>query len=165
MRSAPSLKRGCFAAAVLAELRSLQLHDLDLVAERDLAAPDDVGEHASLVVKLSPEAVAQLVHAVARIAHHRDLDQRASDLHPLTDRPRLDVGPLDGDVLSNRPGLDLELVQVRLRHEEHLAPRRVRVSTSLEAPAFEREHGSERPLPRPGETKSPATVAIGAAYP
>jgi SAM-dependent methyltransferase len=80
-----------------------------------------------------PAALAQLVHAVARVADHRDLEERLAGLDALADRPLLHVGALDGQVLADRPGLDADRVEVLARDEQHLALRAVAVGAALHA--------------------------------
>ena len=65
------------------------------------------------------------------------------------------------------PGADADRVQVLLRREQHLAPRRAGVGAALDALA-ERTHALARlgtPPPRPGETNRPTTFAMRGAYP
>src|SRR5205823_11642835 len=103
------------------------LEQLDLVAHGDFARLDDPGEHSTLVVELRAQALAQVVHALARVADHRDLEDRLADTDALPDRPALDVGAVDGQVLADRPRFDADGLEVLHRREQHLAPRRIRV--------------------------------------
>src|SRR5437762_8047433 len=114
------------------------LDQFDLVADDDLAALDDARQHAALALQLGAEAVAQLVHPVARIANHRDLELGPADPDPLANRPLLDIVALDSDVLSDRAGLDVDGVEMLLGDEENLALRRVRVRAPLQAAARDR---------------------------
>ena len=123
--------------------REGRLERLDLVADRDLAGLDDTRQHAALALQLLAKAVAQLVHTVAGIADHRDLEHRlVADLHSLADRPLLDVGALDGQVLADRARFDANRLEVLGLDEQHLALRRVCMGAAFEplagdrAPAF-----------------------------
>src|SRR5918912_2707903 len=93
------------------------LDQCDLVAHGDLAAARHSGEHAAPALKLGAQALAQLVHPVARVADTRDLELRLARADALTDRPLLDVVAFDGDVLADRAGLDVDGVEVFLRDE------------------------------------------------
>jgi LemA protein len=114
--------------------------ELDLVPDRDLAALDDVREHAALAFELGAQARAQLIHPLARVADHRDLEQRATDAHALPHRPLVDIGALHGDVLADRAGRDVESIEVLLRREQDLAARRVRMGAALEPVRLDRDH-------------------------
>src|SRR5205823_13306558 len=103
------------------------LEQLDLVADGDFARLDHAREHPALVVELGSQALAQVVHALARVADHRDLEDRLADTDALPDRPALDVGAVDGQVLADRPRFDADGLEVLHRREQHLAPRRIRV--------------------------------------
>jgi len=61
-----------------------------------------------LFVQLRAQALAQLVHAVARLADHRDLEDRLAGADALADRPLLDVSALDGQVLADVARLDVD---------------------------------------------------------
>ena len=54
--------------------------------------------------RVRAQALPQLVHAVARIADHRDLEDRAAGTNALADRPLLDVVALDGRFSRIAPG-------------------------------------------------------------
>ena len=74
---------------------------------------------------------------------------------------------LDGHVLADRTRLDADRVQVLLRREQHLAPRRAGVGAALDA-LVERMHALARlgtPAAAPGETNRPTTFAMRGAYP
>src|SRR5204862_3312881 len=98
--------RPCLGTAIAprrrARFRQTLLDELDFVADGDLARLDDPGQHSPLPLELGAEAVAELVHPVAGVADHRDLEQRLANADLLAHRPLLDVGPLDGEVLANR---------------------------------------------------------------
>jgi hypothetical protein len=68
--------RSGFAASARSDGRRAfrALDQLDLVAESDLAALEDVREHAALPVDLRAQPLAELIHPLARVAHHRDLE-------------------------------------------------------------------------------------------
>src|SRR4051794_10255401 len=100
--------------------QAVALEELDLVADGNLAALDDARQHAALALQLGPKAVAQLVHPVARVADHRDLELGLAGAQALADRPLLDIGSLNGDVLANRARLDVHRVEVLLGNEEDL---------------------------------------------
>jgi len=103
-----------------------------------------VGEHPAPVFEQQAQPATQLVHPLARVAHHRDLEERLAHLHALSDRPGLYVHPLDGDVLARGAGLDSDRVQMLLRGEQHLAARRIAMGTALEPLALDREHALAR---------------------
>jgi SAM-dependent methyltransferase len=110
-----------------------RLEQLDRVADRDLAGLDDPRQHPALALQLLAKPVAQLVHPVTGIADHGDLEHRlVADLHSLADRPLLDVGPLDGQVLADRARLDADRLEMLGRDEQHLALRRVRMGAAFE---------------------------------
>jgi hypothetical protein len=115
------------------------------VAGGYFAAFDDAREHPASSIQLGLQARADLVHPGARIADHRDLEQRLADVHLLTDRPIVDIGTLDREVLPNLPVVDPERVEVLRRGEEHLALRsRTRVSTALQTVTLERPNAFAR---------------------
>src|SRR6187402_1373299 len=87
----------------------------DLVADGNLAALDDACQHAAPALELGAQPLAQLVHAVARVADHRDLEDGSAGANSLADRPALDIVPFDGQVLPNRPRLDADRVEMLLR--------------------------------------------------
>src|SRR6266550_7594290 len=120
-------------------VRAESLDQFDLVADGDLAARDDSRQHPALALELRAQALAQLVHAVARIADHHDLEHGRTRTHALTDRPLLHVVALDGQVLADRARVDADRVQMLLRDEENLALRRIRVRAALEALASDRQ--------------------------
>ena len=97
-------------------------------------------QHASLVVEKSAQTRLQLVHPLAGIVDHGDLEQRTSDLHALTHGPGLDVGPFYQDVLSNRPMRNAERVEMLFRYEQHLTSWRVRMGAALETLIRDGEH-------------------------
>src|SRR5438874_9254211 len=116
-----------------------RLEQLEFVADGNFAVLDDAGQHAALAVQLGAKAVPQLVHPVARIADHRDLEDRVlADAHALADQPLLHVHAFDGHVLADRARLDVDRPQVVRRGEQHLASGRVRVRAALEALAGDR---------------------------
>jgi len=94
-------------------------------------------ELPEVVPSLAAQPLAELVHPVAGVAHHRDLEHRLADADPLPDRPVVDVNALDGHVLANHARLHAHRVEVLLRHEEDLAAWRVRVGTPLEPAALD----------------------------
>ena len=104
----------------------------------DFAALDDAGEHPALVRELRAQPLAQRVHLLARIANHRDLEERLAHANALADRPLLHVVAFDGQVLPRRAGIDTDRVEVLLGDEEHLALRRVCVGAALEPAAHDR---------------------------
>src|SRR5215212_10020596 len=114
------------------------LKQLDRVADGHFAGLYDAGQHAALALQLGAKAVAELVHSVARIADHRDLELGFADAHALADRPLLDIVALDGDVLPDRPRLNVDRVEMLLRDEEDLSLRRVRVRAPLETDSGDR---------------------------
>ena len=116
----------------LRQVRNAALQQLELVADGDLAARDDAGEHPALAVQPRAEPVAKLVHAVTGIADHRDLELGLAGAHPLSDLPLLHVRALDRDVLADRAGLDVDRVEMLLRDEQDLALGRVRMRAALE---------------------------------
>ncbi|MBA2423793.1 MAG: class I SAM-dependent methyltransferase [Actinobacteria bacterium] len=124
--------------------RPRALDEVDRVAERDLSALDDMSKHAALVVELGAQPVAKLVHPVAGIAHHGDLEQSRADLDALTYRPGLDVGAFHRDVLADRSRLDVDCIQMLFRGEQHFAPRRIRVGAAFEALILDCEHALSR---------------------
>src|SRR5256886_13469935 len=128
------------------------LNQRQFVADGDFAALDDAREHASLALQLGAETVSELVHPVARVADHRDLELGLAGAHALADRPLLDVCALDGDVLADRAGLDVHRVEVFLRDEENFALRRVRVRAALQTLA----HDCVPPLVRLGAAALPS---------
>src|SRR4051812_47859732 len=103
------------------------------VADGDFARLRHAGEHAALALQLGTEAVAELVHAMAGIADHRDLELGLAGADALADRPLLDVVALDGDVLADLAGRDVDRFEVLLGDEQNLALRRVAVGAALEA--------------------------------
>src|SRR5439155_11747565 len=109
------------------------LAELDGAADGDLAALDHARQHAALAVELGAYAISELVHPVAGIADHRDLELSLAGPHTLADRPALDVVAVDGDVLANCAGLDVHGVEMLLRDEEDLTPGWVRMRATLES--------------------------------
>src|SRR5437764_1739234 len=114
------------------------LDERDLVADCDLAALGHPREHAALALELRTKAVAQLVHPVARVADHRDLELGLAGHDALADRPLLDIVAFDRDVLADRARLDVDRLEVLLGDEQHFALGRVRVRAAFEALTLER---------------------------
>src|SRR5262249_34488392 len=110
---------------------ALALEQPDRVAHGDAPPPRDAGQHAALVVELRAQTLAQVVHPLARVADHRDLEHGLSNADALADRPLLDVRASDGQVLADVARLDADRVEVLERGEQHLAERRVRVRAGL----------------------------------
>ncbi len=80
----------------------------------------------------------------ARVADHRDLEERLTHAHLLPDGPVVHVRALDGDVLANRPWLHVERVEVLLRREENLAAWPVGMGTAVEPIVRDRGHALAR---------------------
>src|SRR3954451_19163013 len=115
-----------------------RLDELDRVAHGDFARVDDAREHPALALELAAQALAQLVHPVARVADHRDLEQRFTHTDLLSERPLLDVVALHGQVLADRAGLDADGVEMLERHEQPLALRRIPVRAAVHSLAGDR---------------------------
>ena len=125
-------------------------------------------EHSAPALELGPQALPQLVHAVARIADHRDLEDGFADANALTDRPALDIVSFDGQVLARSARFDAHRVEMLLRGEENLPLGRIRMGAALETlarNARRRSCPSMRPLLRAGDVQTPAIFATLRLYP
>ena len=110
-------------------------------AHGDVPGLDNTGEHSPAALELLPEPRSKLVHPLAGVADHRDLEQRLSDSEALSDGPVVDVGALDREVLSDPPVVDTEVVQVLGRGEQDLTlGAGARVGAAFESVALDRAY-------------------------
>ena len=88
-----------------------------LIAGVDGAALNYGGQHAALALKLAPQALANLVHALAGLAVAGDLeDGFAAKSEAVSGVKLLECYTLGGDVLPNLAGGKIECGQHLLRH-------------------------------------------------
>ena len=113
--------------------RQSRLEQLDPVALGDPAGRQDLGQHPALPLELGLEARADLLHQLARVADHGDLELRIADLEALADRPVHDVCAAHGEVLLHAPGRNAERLEVLGRDEEDIALAAAAMGAALDA--------------------------------
>src|SRR6185503_16580810 len=113
------------------------------VALGDPAGPQDLGEHPALALELGLEARADLLHQLAGVAHHRDLELRVADLEALAHRPVHDIGAAHGEVLLRAPGRNADGYQILSRDEEDVALPTAAMGAAFDAFVLEDLRGVE----------------------
>src|ERR1700737_2717026 len=95
--------------------------DHDRIADVDRPAEDHPRDHAAPALELLSQAVADLIHSEAWLADLGNLQHRACpEVQPTSHWKLHHVQPLDGQVLLDGAGLNVNRVQRLLIRQEHL---------------------------------------------